>query len=361
MRIVTIVGARPQFVKTSLVSKVLREEHNEILVHTGQHYDYEMSKVFFEGLSLPEPDYNLEVGSGRHGEQTGKMLAGLEQVMLNERPNIVLVYGDTNSTLAGALAAAKLNIPVAHVEAGLRSFNRQMPEEINRVVTDHISELLFCPTQIAVENLKSEGIKDGVWWTGDVMLDALLGSIEIAEDTSEILDRLGLDNESYLLATVHRASNTDNRNNLSSIVDAFLEIRDPVVMPLHPRAERALKHFGLYAKLSEDRGVILTRPLGYLDFIKLERHARIILTDSGGVQKEAYFLQRPCITLREETEWIETLEHGWNVLVGSNKKLILSSVREHAPFGSCNCESFGDGRAARTIAKYLSRKRVNDV
>jgi UDP-N-acetylglucosamine 2-epimerase (non-hydrolysing) len=352
MRVLTVVGARPQFIKAAPVSKELRKEHHEILVHTGQHYDYEMSKIFFDGLRLPEPDYNLGVGSGSHGKQTGNMLTALERVMLDEELDLVLVYGDTNSTLAGALAAVKLHIPVAHVEAGLRSFNRQMPEEINRVVTDHVSDLLFCPTQMAVDNLKDEGIKNGVWLTGDVMLDALLENIEVAEEKSDILDKLGLSDESYLLATVHRPSNTDYRKNLLSIMEAFLEIEEPVVIPLHPRTEKALKRFGLYDRLSEDASVMLTAPLGYLDFLKLERHARMILTDSGGVQKEAYFLQRPCITLREETEWVETLRDGWNVLARADKKRIVLLIQECSS-PEKHASVFGGGYAAEQIVENL--------
>jgi UDP-N-acetylglucosamine 2-epimerase (non-hydrolysing) len=351
VKVLSVVGARPQFIKAAPVSRELRKAHQEILVHTGQHYDYELSMVFFEGLELPEPDHNLGVGSGTHGEQTGKMLMALEEVMVDEAPDVVLVYGDTNSTLAGALAAAKLHIPVAHVEAGLRSFNRRMPEEINRVLTDHVSDLLFCPTQTAVDNLRDEGIEVGVWLTGDVMLDALLESIEVAEEKSAILERLGLSNGSYLLATVHRPSNTDDRENLRSIVEAFLALEEPLVIPLHPRTEKALKRFGLYAALAGDDRVILTEPLGYLDFLKLERHARMILTDSGGVQKEAYFLHRPCITLREETEWVEALEGGWNVLAGAKCERILTGVRER------NLDEhrslFGDGKASGTIVELI--------
>lgn len=349
----SVVGARPQFIKAAPVSRQLRKEHQEILVHTGQHYDYEMSRIFFEGLDLPEADYNLGVGSGTHAEQTGRMLIALEQVMLDESPNMVLVYGDTNSTLAGALAAVKLHLPVAHVEAGLRSYNRAMPEEINRVVTDHVSDVLFCPTQTAVNNLKREGIEKGVWLVGDVMLDAALASVEVAEEKSTILKRLGLNSEEYLLATVHRPSNTDNEDNLRSIVDAFLELGETIVLPLHPRTRKCLEKYGFYERLKRAANVILTQPLGYLDFLKLERHARKILTDSGGVQKEAYFFGVPCITLREETEWVETVEAGWNVIVGANLGRIIDSVNNMYPVKKTP-DLFGDGQASAQIVRHLS-------
>lgn len=352
MKILSVVGARPQFIKAAPVSKILRESHEEILVHTGQHYDFEMSKIFFEGLNLPSVDHNLGVGSGTHGEQTGKMIPALEKVMLKEQPDVVLVYGDTNSTLAGALGAAKLHLPVAHVEAGLRSFNRRMPEEINRVVTDHVSDLLFCPTETAVENLKNEGIANGVYLTGDVMLDALLMNLDIAEEKSSILEDLGLNGRTYLLVTIHRPSNTDRRENLNSIVDALLELGETIVVPLHPRTRKALQKFGLYPLLENSKQVVLTEPLGYLDFLKLVRHAKSILTDSGGVQKEAYYLKKPCFTLREETEWVETLENNWNVLVGADKGRIISTARSHSPEGEQQ-SPFGDGHASECILHAL--------
>ena len=353
MKVLSVVGARPQFIKAAPVSRQLRKEHREILVHTGQHYDYEMSRIFFEGLDLPEVDYNLDVGSGTHAEQTGKMLMALERVMLDESPDMVLVYGDTNSTLAGALAAAKLHIPVAHVEAGLRSYNRAMPEEINRVVTDHVSDTLFCPTQTAVENLKREGVEKGVWLVGDVMLDAALASIGVAEEKSRVLERLGLDEKGYLLATVHRPSNTDNEGNLRGIVDAFLELGETVVLPLHPRTRKCLEKYGLYERLRNAPNVILTPPLGYLDFLKLEKHAKAILTDSGGVQKEAYFFGVPCVTLREETEWVETVRAGWNVTVGVNVARIMHLVH-NMRLSYKTPKLFGDGQASEQIVRHLS-------
>lgn len=326
MKIVSIIGARPQFIKCSPVSRELRRRHEEVLVHTGQHYDYGMSEVFFKELEIPEPDYNLGVGSGTHGRQTGAMLAGIEEVLLKERPDLVLVYGDTNSTIAGALAAAKLHVRVAHVEAGLRSFDRSMPEEINRVLTDHVSDLLFCPTQTAVDNLAREGIVEGVSLVGDVMADALEYNRKIAEKKSSILERLGLVKGSYLAVTIHRPSNTDDKKHLSDIIGALGECDAKVVFPVHPRTMKYMKEYGLLEGLPPN--IMLTEPLGYLDMLKLMSNADKILTDSGGVQKEAYLLKVPCITLRENTEWVETLDTGWNVLVGADRQKILGAIRE---------------------------------
>ena len=330
MKIASIVGARPQFIKCAPLSRELRKWHQEIIIHTGQHYDYEMDKLFFEELEIPIPDYNLGVGSGTHGYQTGEMLKKIEPVLIQEKPDLVLVYGDTNSTLAGALAAAKLQIKVGHVEAGLRSFDKSMPEEINRLLTDHCSDLLFCPTQTAVNNLNKEHILDGVHMTGDVMADALLYAKEIAEK-SKILDELGLKSKGYLLSTIHRQSNTDNQENLRSIVDAFCEIGGTIVLPLHPRTEKSLKEYNLYDRLWGK--VKLVRPLGYPDFLKLLTNAGKVLTDSGGIQKEAYILGVPCITLRENTEWVETVADGWNVLVGIDKGKIIEATMTFEPTG----------------------------
>ena len=348
MKIVSVVGARPQFIKAAVVSRVLRGQHQERLLHTGQHYDYEMSEVFFRELDLPRPDINLGVGSASHARQTGEMLIGIEQVLLREKPDGVLIYGDTNSTLAGALAAAKLNLPVAHVEAGLRSFNRAMPEEINRVVADRLSDLLFCPTRTAVENLAREGITAGVHLVGDVMYDLLLQSLPLAERTSTILEALGLQGDTYLLATIHRAGNTDNRENLAGILAGLGATGETVVLPLHPRTRHALAGWGL-APAANVRPI---EPVGYLDMLVLERNARLILTDSGGVQKEAYWLGVPCLTLREETEWVETVEVGWNVLVGTSAERIVQAVRDFHPQGERSA-LFGDGRAGELIARIL--------
>jgi UDP-GlcNAc3NAcA epimerase len=312
MKVMTIVGARPEFIQTAPVSRAIRQRHTEILVHTGQHYDDKMSEVFFRDLGIPTPEINLEVGSGGHGEQTGMMLARLEAAMLREKPDWVLVFGDTNSTVAGALAAAKLNIPVAHVEAGLRSYDRTMPEEINRVITDHISNLLFVPTQAAVDNLRQEGITDGVRVVGDVRVDVLLGMVERArERRGALLAELRLtDREPFALTTIHRASNTDDLNKLRAIVGALNGLELPVVLPVHPRLRKMMSTFDL----AFNDNVRATEPLGFLDMIALLDACQIVITDSGGLQKEAYMLRRPAVTVRDTTEWVETVASGWNRL-----------------------------------------------
>ncbi len=352
MKIVSIIGARPQFIKCGPLSRAVRKGHEEILVHTGQHYDPKMSDIFFKELNIPKPDYNLDIGSGSHGEQTGKMIIEIEKLLQKEKPNLVLVYGDTNSTLAGALAASKLHIRIAHVEAGLRSFDRSMPEEINRVLTDHISSLLFCPTDAAVINLKNEGIVSGVYNVGDVMLDALKYNQKIAEEKSTILEDLDLISKEYMVATVHRPSNTDNYENLSAIVKAFCNSRWLVVFSVHPRTEKYLKQYGLWETLNKYVKVI--PPLGYLEMIKLMSHARKILTDSGGIQKESYMLRVPCITMRQNTEWVETLKDGWNVLVGADYGKIMDSI-ESFEGGESTTNIFGSGDTGEKICKVLKK------
>ena len=345
----TIVGARPEFIQSTPVSRALRQaSHQELLVHTGQHYDNEMSHVFFEELSLHEPYKNLGCGSGSQGVQTGRILARVEAVMLEERPDWVLVYGDTNSTLAGALAAAKLHIPVAHVEAGMRSFNRRMPEEINRVLTDHISSALFCPTDTAVKNLRDEGITEHVYKVGDVTYEASLYCSPIAEDKSTIFEDMNLEKKHYYLATVHRPRNTDDDERLQSILNAFGRLEYPVVFLAHPRVRKVIEA----GVCVVPENVRMALPVGYLDMLLLERHAKMILTDSGGIQKEAYFHAVPCVTLREETEWVETVEAGWNRLVGADEELIVSAVTEwHPP--ETRPPIFGDGRTATKIISIL--------
>jgi UDP-N-acetylglucosamine 2-epimerase (non-hydrolysing) len=351
MKIVSIVGARPQFIKAAELSKELRKKHKEILVHTGQHYDYDMSEVFFEELEIPKPDYNLGIGSGTHGWQTGEALKKIEEILLKEKPDIVLVYGDTNSTLAGSLAAAKLNIRLAHVEAGMRSFDRTMPEEINRVVSDHVSNVLLCSTKTAVRNLKKEGITKGVYFAGDIMIDLAKKAGEIADSKSKILEKLGLDRKKYLLATVHRAGNTDVKENLQAIVDSFIESGETIVFPVHPRTKKALEQYGLYEKLEKSK-VKMIEPVSYVDAICLEKNAKKVLTDSGGVQKEAYFFRTPCITLRDTTEWVETVEAGWNVLVAADKHKIAYAIKNFTPTGKWR-NFFGQGNAASNIRDAL--------
>lgn len=349
MRIVTIVGARPQFIKAAAVSRVLRRRHTEILVHTGQHYDYEMSGIFFDGLEMPAPEVNLEVGSGAHGWQTGRMLAGIETVLQEQRADRMLIYGDTNSTLAGALAASKLHVPVVHVEAGLRSFNRAMPEEINRVVADHLSELLLCPSKVAVDNLAAEGIRRGVHVVGDVMLDVLQWAKQrVEKKAGAVLAKFGLEPQRYLLATIHRSENTDDPVKLSGILQAFNQAKEPILFPIHPRSRKMIKA-GDY-KLEPH--VHLVEPLGYFDMIAASASARMILTDSGGLQKEAYWLGVPCITIREQTEWIETVESGWNILVGSEPDKISNAMRGFVPPGN-HPQLYGDGRTAERCVELL--------
>lgn len=359
-KILSVVGARPQFIKAAAVSRVLRRTRGmrEVLVHTGQHYDRNMSRVFFRELEIPEPHVNLGIGSSTHGAQAGRMLEALERVISRERPDWVLVYGDTNSTLAGALAAAKMGIPVAHVEAGLRSWNRAMPEEINRVAADHVSDLLFAPTRAAVANLRREGIKPGkIVRVGDVMYDAALYYGGKAERASRILRKLALDGRDYVLATVHRAENTDDPGRLRAIFDALSRLsRDiAVVVPVHPRTCNALARRGWRA----GAGLRLIDPVGYLDMVMLERHARLIATDSGGVQKEAFFYRVPCTTLRTETEWVELVAAGWNALVpptsaGSVYRRLRGILRDFQP-PRRNRRLYGDGRAAEAIVKRLRR------
>lgn len=410
LKIVTVIGARPQFIKAATVSRSIAQHNSlanvpnsitEVFVHTGQHYDDNMSQVFFDELEIPKPHYNLGIGSGPHGKQTGAMLSAIEEVLTQEKPDIVLTYGDTNSTLAGAIAASKLHILSAHVEAGLRSYNRKMPEEINRIVTDELSNLLFCPTQTAVTNLSKEGIggnqvdqlqgldlinRQIVFNVGDVMYDSILFNKSLAEKKSNIFDQLGLSNYSgrptdYCLATIHRPENTDSELNLTQILEAFTQITartgTRVILPLHPRTRNKVEEFEPEKKFnlltstcnpnSSSNTINIIDPIGYLDMIQLERHAYAILTDSGGVQKEAYLLGVPCITLRNETEWVETLDAGWNTLTGPDTQKILDAFgtifhwdRQGPPLKQSRTRTnpispFGDGKAAGKIVHIISK------
>jgi UDP-GlcNAc3NAcA epimerase len=347
VRFASIVGARPQFIKLAPVSCALRQRHDEIIIHTGQHYDYSMSAQFFDELTIPAPDYHLEIGSGSHGAQTGRMLEAIEEVLLRERPDWVIVYGDTNSTLAGALAAAKLHIPIAHVEAGLRSFNRTMPEEINRVVADHLSDRLFCPTETARRHAYNEGIMHGVEVVGDVMYDVLL-QVQPKLDTriAALLPTLHAAPQSYVLVTVHRPANADDPVAMRDIAYALSRLEMPVIFPVHPRTRACLEHYGITWK----KHVQLVEPVGYCDMLALERAAYRILTDSGGMQKEAFLLGVPCVTLREETEWPETVEAGWNLLVGNRWQAILEAVNLPKPKPT-QLNPFGNGDAAIRIVQ----------
>ena len=350
MKIVSVIGARPQFIKAAALSRELRKRHQEILVHTGQHYDYEMSGIFFDGLDIPAPDINLGVGAGSHGSQTGAMLKGIEDVLMAERPDWLLVYGDTNSTLAGALAAAKVGVRVVHIEAGLRSFNRRMPEEINRVVADHLSSLLICPSDTAIRNLAAEGITQNVHQVGDVMLDVLNWAKQrLNGHAPAVFGKFGVAQRKYLLATMHRSENTDDVKRLSEIVEALNLLTEPVVFPVHPRTRKAIAAAG--CQLAGH--VRMIEPVGYLDMVALSGNARMILTDSGGLQKEAYWLGVPCVTMRDETEWVETVDAGWNKLVGSNPAKIQEAVRNFTPSKS-HRSLYGDGLAAATCVNLLN-------
>ncbi len=393
MKIATIIGARPQFIKSAPVSRaILNYNKNivagcqpvtEIIIHTGQHFDANMSDVFFRELDIPTPAYNLGINSASHGAMTGRMLEKIEKILIKEKPDWVLVYGDTNSTLAGALAASKLHIPIAHVEAGLRSFNKEMPEEINRVLTDHCADILFCPTETAVNNLKNEDftniINDGellekknfknslltfrfqpfplVVNVGDTMYDAVLQFSEIAQRQSTILEDLGIKSKEYLLATVHRPYNTDTPENIQNILSAFLEIDDPIIFPVHPRTKQCLMDSKLKFKNSKLKFI---SPVGYLDMLILEQNAKAILTDSGGMQKEAYFFSVPCVTLRTETEWVETVEAGWNAVVGADRKKIVEAVRSFK-IDKSRPELYGDGKAAKKIVHHLRACAPNSL
>jgi len=359
MKIVTIIGARPQFIKAAAVSRAIRQRNRagdeviqEVVIHTGQHFDENMSDIFFAELEIPKPDYNLEIANLTHGAMTGRMLESIETVLLEQKPDVVLVFGDTNSTLAGALAASKMHIPVAHVEAGLRSFNMKMPEEINRILSDRISTRLFCPTRTAVQNLRNEGITEGVYEVGDVMYDVTLYYQEKAKQQID-LAQWDLDEGGYVLCTVHRAENTDDTERLSSILDALREIavEIKVIFPIHPRTKQLICEMGKEDWLD---GLTILEPLPYLEMLRLEMSAKVILTDSGGIQKEAYFNQVPCITMRDETEWVETVELGWNQVAGASKAKILESYRRAHSLKKQQGESpYGSGDSAQKILDIM--------
>ena len=354
MKILTVVGSRPQFIKSVPVSRAFKKKKiNEILVHTGQHYDPNMSGIFFRELSIAAPSYNLGIRSGTHAEQTGKALRGIEALCLRLKPDMVLVYGDTNATLSGALAAAKLRIPLAHIEAGLRSFDRTMPEEINRMIADGVSKLLFCPTKTAVKNLKNEGNLGDIFLVGDVMYDASLFFKPVADKKSGILSRLKLKPRSYVLTTIHRDFNTDDPVRLKHIVEGCVRAGKPMVFPLHPRTRKQLIRFGLMGRLKRAPLVHLIDPVGYLDMLCLESNAERIMTDSGGVQKEAFFFRVPCVTVRPSTEWVETVKSGWNRLVSADAADIARKAGERFVLRPQGPDIYGDGAASQKIVRAI--------
>jgi UDP-N-acetylglucosamine 2-epimerase (non-hydrolysing) len=351
VKVLSVVGARPQFVKAFPVSAALGADHEEVLVHTGQHYDEELSDVFFEELDVPTPACNLGVGSDDHAAQTAAIMRRLDPVVADESPDVVLVYGDTNSTLGAAMVGAKRDVTVAHVEAGLRSDNRAMPEEINRVLTDHASDLLFAPTDEAVANLEREGLADRTRRTGDVMYDAIRWARDAAREATDLRETLGLVPDGYVLATIHRPRNADDPDRLAAVLDGLASAPWPVVVPVHPRTANSLDAFGLRDRT--ERELTLVDPVGYLEFVALLADARVVATDSGGVQKEAFFLDTPCVTLREETEWVETVAAGWNCLVGADAGAITDAIA-NADRPAEKPQPYGDGNAAGRIAAALS-------
>lgn len=364
LKIVTIVGARPQFIKAAAITRLILEDYAdqiiEVMVHTGQHFDKNMSSIFFEELDIPEPKYNLEISGGQHGAMTGRMLEAVENVLLVEKPDWVLIYGDTNSTLAGAIAASKLHIPVAHVEAGLRSFNMRMPEEINRIIADRISKLLLCPTNTSVQNLNKESLFDGVHLVGDVMYDVSLFYRARALERSNILKKMELTDSGYVLTTCHRAENTDDPSRLKNIVDALAKIAEdiPVILPIHPRTHKLLEKNCLLDRLQQ---VMLVDPLPYLDMVRLEQSAKVILTDSGGVQKEAFFYGVPCVTMRDETEWIETVDAGWNTLTGADTEAIIQAfLASETPPKKTAITPYGEGNASELCLKAILEARTTN-
>ncbi len=356
MKILSVVGARPEFIQAMPVSRAIRADHHEILVHTGQHYDYRMSQTFFDELDIPTPDYNLEVGSGSQSRQTAEIMVRLEEVFLKEKPDLAIIRGDTNSTLAATLVTSKLNVPFAHIEAGERSFNREMPEEVNRLIADRLASLHFCVSQVGKQNLITEGITDSVHWVGDVMLDALLYAQPIARTRSRVLEQFGIEPKKFSLVTIHRAMNTDNPERLRQIISALNLVSEIVILPLHPRTQKTLSSLNIHLK----NHIKIIEPVGYFDMLTLEENARLIATDSGGVQREAYYMGIPCLTLRDETEWSATIEAGWNMLVGADQRLILENWLNFVP-PTVRPDIYGVGNAGQRIAEVLNNAKVTEI
>lgn len=357
MKLLTIIGARPQFIKVAPFSQAVRKYFNEIIVHTGQHYDENMSNIFFNEMGIPAPDYNLSIGSGLHGKQTGEMLIALEEVMIKEAPDYIVVFGDTNSTIAAALAAAKLHIPIGHIEAGLRSFNRNMPEEINRITTDVLSSQLFCPTDNAVALLSKEGMTKEVYQVGDIMYDAMLHFLPMSEEKSDILQKLNVTKDDYYLFTMHRPENTDHLDRIKAILEGLEACAKPIIYPVHPRMRSVLENPEIKEIIFGLTNLHLIDPVGYLDMIQLEKHAKKIITDSGGMQKEAFFVKTPCITIRNESEWVETVDLGYNIITGADTEKISDAIEnfnpKHAaqnPYGKGDCA----GIITQKILSYLN-------
>ncbi len=352
MKIAFIIGARPQFIKLGPLSKKIKARFKEVIVHTGQHFDENMSDMFFKDLSIPKPDYNLNVNCGPHGEQTGRMMIELEKILKRECPSLVIVFGDTNSTLAGSLVCSKLHIPIIHIEAGLRSFNRKMPEEINRIVSDHTSDFLFAPTKTAMQNLEREGIVGKAVLTGDIMVDSLMDNIERAHQISNVLETKGLVSEKYYLMTLHRPYNVDNPDKLRNIFSKLSRVGSRIFFPVHPRTRKVINDNSMVIP----ENVLLSKPVGYIDFIKLESSSMKIITDSGGIQKEAYILKKPCITIRPETEWIETVKQGWNVLIDVDSEDFVKTIETFNPSQE-QSDLFGKNVAKKMFDKILEIMR----
>jgi UDP-N-acetylglucosamine 2-epimerase len=359
MKIVSIVGARPQFIKLMPLSKEIRKKHTEIIIHTGQHYDLKMSELFFKELHIPNPDYNLEVGSGSNGIQLAEMLKRTEKILLQEKPDLVLVYGDTNSTLAGALSAVQNHIPVAHVEAGPRNKRIDIPEMLNRLIVDNICPLLFCATQKNYENLVKEGLNNNAFFVGDLMYDVFLQNLKLMEKRQEILSDYNLKKNEYHVATCHRAENTDNKQRLQTIIEGMDESDEKIVFSVHPRTKKMIKKFNLESILQKSENIIDIEPLGYLDFLQLEYNAKKIITDSGGVQREAYFLQKPCINIYDHTYWPEIEEDGWQIVTGINKEKIIHDIKTFQPRDK-QSQLFGDGKAAEKIVNIIEKIDIKD-